>query len=73
MDGDLGFRFAARAGGDVAIRRGGRVVTTLRGADARRFLARVAATDAPGAQQVMARATGNHRRGNERRTAGETR
>ncbi len=65
--GDLGFTHVVRAGGEVEIRRSGRVAATLRGEAARRFLARVAATDAAGAQQAMARATGNYKRGNERR------
>ena len=38
-------------------------MTTLRGDAARRFLVDVAMGDA---QQVMARVTGNYRRGNER-------
>ena len=42
----------------------GRVATILRGAAAERFAAKVAADDA---QEVMARATGNYKRGNERR------
>ncbi len=43
-----------------------RVVTVLRGRAAQKFLDRV---DAPGAdpQQVMARATGHYKHGNERR------
>lgn len=70
--GDLGFTHLLRANGEVEIRRGGRVAATLRGEAARRFLARVAATDAAGAQQAMARATGNYKRGNERATKGRT-
>ena len=63
---DLGFRYRATRGGEVHIAREGRTVTTLRGDAAQRFLSRVAAIDAAGAQQLMARATGNYRRGNER-------
>jgi hypothetical protein len=44
----------------------GRRVMTLRGADARRFLDRVAALDQKGAQRLVARITGNFKRGNER-------
>jgi len=59
----LGFSFASRKSGEVVISRHGEVVTILRGVAAQRFLSRVAADDP---QQVMARATGNYRRGNER-------
>ena len=48
---------------EVRVTRGGRVVTVLRGGAATRFLAEVARGDP---QQVMARVTGNYRRGNER-------
>ncbi|MFO1317716.1 MAG: hypothetical protein U1F58_19140 [Burkholderiales bacterium] len=71
--GDLGFSFRAMKAGDVAIARQGRVVTVLRGAAARRFLAAVAGATADAAQRVMARATGNYRRGNERVAAGHLR
>ena len=71
--GDLGFSYRATKAGDVAIARGGRVVTVLRGDAARRFLAAVAGATAAAAQQAMARATGNYRRGNERGAAGRPR
>jgi hypothetical protein len=61
---DLGFSFHARDRDHVVIRRDGRIVTTLRGEAAERFLDEVEAGDA---QQVMARVTGNYRRGNERK------
>ena len=64
--GDLGFSFRATRAGTVAIARGGRVVTVLRGDAARRFLAAVAGAPAAAAQPAMARVTGNYRRGNER-------
>jgi hypothetical protein len=64
--GDLGFSFRATKTGDVAIRRGSAVVTILRGGAARKFLSAVAPLPAAGQQQVMARATGNYQRGNER-------
>ena len=64
--GDLGFSYRATKAGAVAIARGGRVVTVLRGVAAQRFLAAVAGASAAAAQQAMARATGNYRRGNER-------
>lgn len=57
-----GFRFVHRADGTVVITHHGRVAGTLRGARAAQFLAEV--DDDP--QMVMARWTGNYRRGNER-------
>jgi hypothetical protein len=60
---DLGFEYTARKSGDVVISRNGVTVTTIRGKAAAKFLIDVARGDA---QQVMARATGNYKRGNER-------
>jgi hypothetical protein len=60
---DLGFEFATRKSGDVVISRDGVIVTTIRGKAAAKFLTDVARGDP---QQVMARATGNYKRGNER-------
>ncbi|WP_431911454.1 hypothetical protein [Micromonospora carbonacea] len=57
-----GFAYAERADGTVVITHHGRVAGTLRGGRAAQFLAEVA--DDP--QPVMARWTGNYRRGNER-------
>lgn len=64
MTADLGFSYAVRKDGVVAVSRDHREVAVLRGAAAARFLRRVAAGDP---QQEMARVTGNYRRGNERR------
>ena len=50
----------------MRISRDGRVVTTLAGPAASRFLARVGNLGEDDAQQLMARATGNYKRGNER-------
>ena len=47
----------------MVVSRHGTVVTTLRGAEAERFLRDIERGDP---QQVMARVTGNYRRGNER-------
>ncbi|WP_235547392.1 MULTISPECIES: hypothetical protein [unclassified Nocardioides] len=56
--------FEYRVLGDtVVISHHGRRATTLRGATARRFLVDVEAGDP---QELMARATGNYKRGNER-------
>lgn len=48
----------------VVIRHHGRVAATLRGTAATRFLAEVERSDP---QQLTARATGNYKRGTERR------
>lgn len=57
------FEYLTRGDREVVIERGGRVVTTLRGEAARKFLIRTVDGDP---QQLMARATGNYKRGNER-------
>ena len=61
-----GFRFEQRAGSVVVITHHGRQASTLRGERAAQFLAEVAAGDP---QLVMARWTGNYKRGNERTAA----
>jgi hypothetical protein len=53
--------------GRVRISFRGRVVTTLAGEDARRFAARAEGAGEDAQQHLMARATGNFKRGNERR------
>ncbi len=63
---DLGFIYRTRKNGDVEIVHHGRLASTLRGNKAYNFLAEVEAGDAADAQQLMARATGNYKRGNER-------
>ena len=62
MGSPSGFEYAVR-GDDVVIRHHGVTATVLRGAPAREFLAHAAQGDA---QLLMARVTGNYRRGNER-------
>lgn len=64
---DQPFSYLTRADGTIVIRYHGAPVTLLRRRAAERFTARVGVADAAGAQQLMARATGNFRRGNERR------
>lgn len=59
-----GFSYTVRKTGDVVIDHQGRHATTLRGAAARKFLALIETGDP---QEVMARATGNYKHGNERR------
>jgi hypothetical protein len=63
---DTPFSYRATASGQVHIAYRDRTVTTLSGREADRFLARVDATDGSGAQLLMAKATGNFKRGNER-------
>lgn len=58
-----GFDHDVRRGGEVHITHHGRRATVLRGPRAEQFLAEVAEGDP---QEVMARWTGNYRRGNER-------
>lgn len=65
-DGDLGFRYAVRKGGEVAITREGRTVGTLRGRQAERFFAEAEGAGPTTLQQRLARLTGNDKRGNER-------
>jgi hypothetical protein len=58
-----GFTYEVRGNGTVAISHQGRLATTLRAQAAARFLAEVEDADE---QELMARGTGNYRRGNER-------
>ena len=63
MTAPEGFTYLRSSDGSVTIRHGSRTATTLRGARAAAFLSEVAVGDD---QLVMARWTGNYRRGNER-------
>ena len=58
-----GFDYQVRADGSVVITHRGRTATTVRRLKAAAFLAEVETGDP---QEVMARWTGNYRRGNER-------
>ncbi|MBN2359042.1 MAG: hypothetical protein JXR83_06285 [Deltaproteobacteria bacterium] len=58
-----GFVYEVRGNGLVAITHHGRLATTLRGSAAAKFLAEVQEGDE---QELMARVTGNYKRGNER-------
>jgi hypothetical protein len=66
---DLGFSHRLRKSGEVELWHHGRLVSTLRGRDAADFRARAASLDAAAVQQLMARLTGNYKRGNERAAA----
>jgi hypothetical protein len=62
MTAPVGFAYEVR-GSEVSISHHGRKATVLRGKRARDFLVAVQSGDP---QQLMARATGNYKRGNER-------
>lgn len=52
--------------GKVLISSEGRLVTTVAGAQAQKLLARLDGADRLEVQHILARATGNYKRGNER-------
>lgn len=58
-----GFEYRIVGDGEVLITHWGRRATTLRGTTAKKFLLDVTKQDP---QQLMARSTGNYKRGNER-------
>ena len=60
------FAYRATADGRVLITWRGRTVTTLKGREAAQFTARIAALDDDATQLLMAKMTGNFKRGNER-------
>ncbi|AKS47438.1 hypothetical protein SAMN05444287_2918 [Octadecabacter temperatus] len=67
MSGDpSGFSYKHRKNGDVVISHHGRVATTLRGDTAAEFIEDMNEASPLDAQDIMARLTGNYRRGNER-------
>jgi hypothetical protein len=61
-----GFEYTIRGNGDVALTHRRRPAGTLRGDRAEEFLAAMDGAGEREAQQIMARYTGNYRRGNER-------
>ena len=65
-DDPFGYRITKD--GRILVSRGGRLIVTVAGAKAERLVALLGA-DESSDQQLLARATGNYRRGNERRTA----
>ncbi len=65
LDTDLGFHYQASKQ-QVDIYRCGALVTTLRGNRAQRFITRASSKSEAEQQQLMARETGNYKRGNER-------
>ena len=72
-DDDLGFSFRSTKDGDVAILRDGAAVTLLRGDSGKSFLAEMREASFADQQQLMARITGNYKRGNERLAASHPR
>ncbi len=58
--------FRANKRGEVFVSYHGRVITTLRGAAAADFVAQIDGASDEEQQQLMARVTGNFKRGNER-------
>lgn len=65
-DLDLGFTYRTRKEGEVEVLHKGRLATTLRGAKAMEFIGEVESGTPADGQQLMARITGNYKRGNER-------
>ena len=63
---DEPFSYVTRADGTILVRYRGAPVSLLRGRAADRFSTRVDGADPAAAQQLMARVTGNFKRGNER-------
>ncbi|MCG8334717.1 MAG: hypothetical protein MJE63_09380 [Proteobacteria bacterium] len=67
MQEDLGFTFDTRKNGEVVIKREGKIVTKIGGKKAMRFIEDVSCGSFENQQQLMARVTGNYKRGNERK------
>lgn len=63
MPAPTGFSYVTRKNGEVVISHHGSVATVLRGTRAAKFLTDISQGDP---QQLMARATGDYKRGNER-------
>lgn len=66
---ELGFSYRTLKNKDVEILHHGRLVSTLRGHEAKEFLSEVASGTEHDAQQLMARVTGNYKHGNERQAS----
>jgi len=63
---DNPFDWRTTKDGQLHVSRGGRTVTTIRGAAAAKLLGRLERAGDEEAQHLLARATGNYKRGNER-------
>lgn len=64
---DLGFAFKETKAGDIIIHRHGKQVTILRGARAEKIRKGLEGSSFQEQQQLLARVTGNYKRGNERK------
>jgi len=64
MPAPTGFAYTIRKSGEVVITHHGRQAAVLRGEAAEKFLSHLGDRDD---QELMARVTGNYKRGNERR------
>ena len=62
-----GFTWTRRKNGDIVITHQGRPAGTVRGTAADRLVAALTGADGSAQQHALARATGNYKRGNERR------
>ena len=67
------FTHRRRKDGAVEVLHHGRLASTLRGRDALDFIIEIEAASPAEAQQLMARVTGNYKRGNERLAANHPR
>ena len=63
---DLGFTFIETKKGEIIINRYGKIATTLRHNKAKEFKENISISTFEELQQLMARLTGNYKRGNER-------
>ena len=66
IDDDLGFSYRLLKTGEVQVLHYKKLAAILRGRQAQAFLAEVESGDEVDLQQLMARLTGNYKRGNER-------
>ena len=66
VDDDLGFTYRLLKAGEVQVLHHKKLAATLRRRQAQAFLAEVESGDEADLQQLMARLTGNYKRGNER-------
>jgi hypothetical protein len=61
------FGYTVAKSGTMSITRGGRLVVTLSAGAAEQLAKKLDTADEAGAQLLLAKATGNYKRGNERR------
>jgi hypothetical protein len=66
FENDLGFVFHASKNGELEIRHHGKFATRFSGAKAIRYTEQLAQLPFAEQQQLMARLTGNYKRGNEK-------